>query len=303
MLRRYTPALSLLGVLLLSSPCRANLFEVQPGPGTPLQDAINAAEPGDTIKLGDGVFTESIVIDKPLKIFGRVHKKTPLAEINAGCQAPIAIDVAADNVNLRQLTVTGGTFSAVQIHNRQNVRVQKVIPQALGAGSGEGCGSEQYGFDIAASERVKLFYGSVAGTSFGLPGSVGFLGAAIYLHQIAPKARVEVIKYFLDGHVRGIVVDGVTGPFAVKLNRFFVIASDTGVLLTNSDDVRVERGFVRTAGTGVPPFGIRVDATSDHNQLFFNQVTGYATDVTDDGSDNCWRRTTFTTGSVATDCS
>jgi nitrous oxidase accessory protein NosD len=287
--------------LAVASSAGAAVFNVSPGPGTPLQDAIDAASPGDTIRLANGVFHEAIVINKRLRISGRIRKKTPLAEINADCLAATAIDVAADDVNLSTLAVDGGTFSAVQILGRDRVKIKKVIPIAFGAGSGGGCGTERYGFEIGESSRVTLRDGSVYGTNFGLPGSLGFLGAAIYIHGVAPRAHVEIVKYFLDGHVNGVILQDSTGPSAVTLNHVFVLASDTGVQLINSDGVRFASGFVRGDGNGSPAFGIKVDATSDDNELVQNQVTGYAADVSDAGTSNCWHGTTFVTGSVPSD--
>jgi len=52
--------------LAVASSAGASVFNVSPGPGTPLQDAIDAASPGDTIRLANGVFHEAIEIDKPL---------------------------------------------------------------------------------------------------------------------------------------------------------------------------------------------------------------------------------------------
>jgi nitrous oxidase accessory protein NosD len=43
---------------------------VPPGPGTPIQDAINAAAPGETIRLTLGAYGENLVIDKALKARG-----------------------------------------------------------------------------------------------------------------------------------------------------------------------------------------------------------------------------------------
>src|SRR5215467_16102664 len=40
------------------SPVDAAFISVSPGPGTPVQDAINAAVPGDTILLAQGGYPE-----------------------------------------------------------------------------------------------------------------------------------------------------------------------------------------------------------------------------------------------------
>ena len=51
-----------------------------PVPGTPLQDGIDAALPGDSVRVEPRARTvEAITIDKPLKLYGRTD-----ASIDAG---------------------------------------------------------------------------------------------------------------------------------------------------------------------------------------------------------------------------
>ena len=56
--------------LHVSANACANVRHVTPGAGTPIQDAIDAALPGDLIVVGPGNYRENIFLYKPLKLQG-----------------------------------------------------------------------------------------------------------------------------------------------------------------------------------------------------------------------------------------
>ncbi|MGZ9158237.1 MAG: NosD domain-containing protein, partial [Nitrospira sp.] len=87
---RGLPLLSAL-VLLLSAQLRA----------ATLQERIDAAAPGDSIQLEPGVHPGPIVINKPLTIVGAAN-----AEIRGNGKGK-TVHIAADNVTLRELRITG----------------------------------------------------------------------------------------------------------------------------------------------------------------------------------------------------
>src|SRR6516225_11219014 len=70
MVRTITGSILILSVLAPAAAVTATTVVVPPGPGTPVQDAIDAAQPGDTIRLTLGDYPEEIVITKALKLRG-----------------------------------------------------------------------------------------------------------------------------------------------------------------------------------------------------------------------------------------
>src|SRR5262245_52206766 len=88
-------------VLMMATVSSAATIFVVPGPGTPVQDAIDAASPGDTIRLAGGDYPEKIVITKALRLRG-VARPTDATQtrIDGGCTTGTVLAVAADDVRV-----------------------------------------------------------------------------------------------------------------------------------------------------------------------------------------------------------
>ena len=67
LLRSVSLFLALSPAMLWATLASASIT-VEPGPGTPIQDAINAAPAGETINLVNGDYSECLVIDKPITL-------------------------------------------------------------------------------------------------------------------------------------------------------------------------------------------------------------------------------------------
>ncbi len=89
-----------------------------------IQEAIDAASAGDTIKISKGRYTENIVVDKSLTIRGKKYK----TRIQAADDASPVVTVAADNVVLKQFDTRGGSFG-VTASNVSNLRLQSLRVQ------------------------------------------------------------------------------------------------------------------------------------------------------------------------------
>ncbi|MHA1685762.1 MAG: NosD domain-containing protein [Candidatus Heimdallarchaeaceae archaeon] len=82
---------------------KTNMLIVPDEYGT-IQEAINAANPGDTIYVKAGIYYENITIDKPINLIGENNTTT----IIDGKHTGIRITVTVDNVRIQGFTVRNG---------------------------------------------------------------------------------------------------------------------------------------------------------------------------------------------------
>src|SRR5437016_4153557 len=158
-----------LGVSLVAlvaiGPARAKTIVVSPGAGTPFQDAINAASPGDTLRVSPGTYPEAIVIDKALRVLAQGCCSWV---IDAGCAAGTAVNILADDVTFSGLTVQGGTFYEIDAEGRDRVKVLRSVMT-------ETCGTAEYGVQVYQSTNSKVLLNETAGSS-DAGGHIGGLG-------------------------------------------------------------------------------------------------------------------------------
>ncbi len=75
-----------------------------PGEYSRIQTAIDAADPGDTVRVATGTYFESIRISKSLRLIGEGPEEAVI--VGNGT----VVDVNADNVEIRGFTVRNGTY-------------------------------------------------------------------------------------------------------------------------------------------------------------------------------------------------
>jgi parallel beta-helix repeat protein len=71
---------------------------------TRIQDAIDAAAPGNTIEVWSGTYYENVLVDKPLILYSRDGPESTIVDANG---SGIAIHMIADGCTLNGFTVTG----------------------------------------------------------------------------------------------------------------------------------------------------------------------------------------------------
>jgi nitrous oxidase accessory protein NosD len=275
-----------LAALAPATPALATVINVSPGPGTPLQDAIDAASPGDTLRIAGGGYPEAIVINKPLRLFGPPNTYLDAAPqpatIDAGCApATTGITVAANDVAIRDLRVITFTDYGIDVQGRNAVKIRNVLLLP-------NCGTPPLAtINVAASTRVTLDGDWAVGFSVAGP-------PAIRLSSLAAGAKVRVQRTIAGDHTVGIAIDDCA-PRSVLVSRSYANFNlDTGIRLQNSDGIVIKRTQVQSNPTN----GIVIDAASDDNLLVGNNVNGSTTDVSDAGTGNCWKKNSFTTGTV-----
>ncbi len=131
--------------LLLALPLSAAERDVVPGRGT-LAAAISGASPGDHLKLGDGVFSGPVTIDRALTVTGSRKSVvdglgngtvmtvtasdvrldgfvvTGSGQVNQNLDAGVKILVGADRTRIENLLVTGN-MHGIDVHGGRDSRI------------------------------------------------------------------------------------------------------------------------------------------------------------------------------------
>ena len=129
---RVYPALVVLVCLLVSVCCHAATIPL-PGGAITLQGAIDAAEAGDTVRLGVGRFEGKVVVDKPLTIIGAGMDETTIC---CGTDDGDVCILAEEDLTLRNLTV-GPAYDGVVAGENVALRLTRVrLADAKSDGAG-----------------------------------------------------------------------------------------------------------------------------------------------------------------------
>ncbi|MDP2948923.1 MAG: NosD domain-containing protein [Chloroflexota bacterium] len=100
----------------------AATIRVVPGPGTPIQAAVNAASAGDVIFVGAGTYTENVVVNKSVSIKGAGAKTTTVQ----GNSNNTVFTVTASDVSITGFTIKGADNvwqSGILVSGADNVRI------------------------------------------------------------------------------------------------------------------------------------------------------------------------------------
>lgn len=284
----FRRVLAALAMLLGATAADAATIHVTPGPGTPLQDAIDAAAPGDTLRLAAGGYFESVVVTKALTLAGPpgtyLDAHPPAAVIVAGCgTGATAVTVAADGVKIRDLRVITYGLYGIDVTGRDGFKLQNVLivpncPAPFPVAS----------LNVTDSRRVKIDNSWVAA----IVGDIA--DVAIHLGGITAPNGVRMTRTAAARHDVGILIEGCTSG-SVRIAKSFANYNNvTGIQLQNTDGIELKKNQVANNGAN----GIAVDADSDDNRIVGNDVSGSATDVSDAGTGNCWKDNQYTTGTV-----
>jgi parallel beta-helix repeat protein len=115
-----------------------------------IQDAINAAQDGDTIKILPGNYYGDLVIDKSITITTEDMDNTP---IYSGTQNAYMIDITAADVSLEGLTIRDNTATSHRkavIHISSDADVVKIINSLIDHSK------NGYGIDIDGSDNIVI---------------------------------------------------------------------------------------------------------------------------------------------------
>lgn len=297
-----------LALALLTSAAHGAPIEVFPGPGTPIQDAIDGAAERAAIRLHTGTYNEAPIVNKAklkLAVAG-----DGAVVIDAGCAAPTTLDIAADGVSIKgrdfftsPLFVRGGTAEQMRIDQRTRVRISGVFTNMYtSAWPGLPCTTGN-GMTVAGSTRVRIDLdpGNIVGIDVGLHIKGTLPGAKI---TIAGSRGATTGNDVAGNGASGVAVLledvasdlGEYGGARVRLHRLGAQGRGGGIRFVNSDGVVVDGNIVvgGTSGGAAAP-GLELDGTSDNNKIDRNYLLARAGGpaVVDNGTGNCGTGNSF----------
>jgi len=116
-------AVALIVCAALAVPASAANLSVGAGAQfTTIQQAVDAAKPGDTVLVAPGTYTENIVVNKPLTITGN-------ATVQAADSSKDVFMVTSQGVHIDGLTITGGA-SGVDVANVSSCVITNIDAQS-----------------------------------------------------------------------------------------------------------------------------------------------------------------------------
>lgn len=277
---RETLLLAAAGALLAPAAASADTVNVHPGPNA-IQDAIDSASGGDTLRIHDGHYGGSIDVTKKLNLKGVDGRPT----IDAGCDDDIAVDVQHGGVKLQHLKVqgaepaspdTGYTINFIGINT--GAADDTVVKETCG-------GDANYGININVSGNLQITDNQISG---------GFADAGIYVGSIEDtRGHSLVVKdNEAHGNNRGIIIeDSFDSAVDIRVlgnrlhdNTIGGEGGPEGIFVHNSDHGTYKDN--RTDDNG--DYGIHIDSNSDDNAFTGNSAHGNGTDdLLNEGTGNC----------------
>jgi parallel beta-helix repeat protein len=283
------PLLSSIGAAEATDIPRGDVLFVSPGKGTPIQDAVDRARPGDTIVVRPGHYRENVRITKALTIVGsgmhhggtvltppKKARKDACAGTAGFCitnRAPSTRSRAAKplkNVTLQGFKISGFSGSGVLGMNTRNLVVEWV----------RAVKNHQYGIASVAGTKTRVAHNVTSGSR----------QAGIYVGD-SRKASAVVDDNMTSGNSYGIALRDST---VVTAKRNTVSGNCIGVLLLNSGRGKVAAGELTlhhntverntracpggkrapaSSGVGIALAGVH-DTYVHHNNVRLNEPSG-----------------------------
>jgi parallel beta-helix repeat protein len=290
--RRTAPAITVLVVLALVACVTASAagkakrtIDVRPGPNA-ISNALDRAEDGAVLRIHRGRYEEEVAIDKRVKLVS-AGKRRPV--IDGECATRSTVEARSDGVRLRHLKVVGGLAVEVDFTGVSGGRASELIVR-------DTCDAE-YGVNVFGSGPTRIDKSR----------AFGFNDAGFYIGGITstPGGSIQLTNSDSFANLRGVIVeDSAGGDIRVRRNDLAgndVVASGalpTGVLITNSDGVRISENHVLENAM----YGLDITPDSDRNLINDNSILGNPIDIRNQGSGNCGSENIFGTGDALPPC-
>ncbi len=269
-------------IALVGSPVHAasnTIIQVAPG-NKAIRKALKKANPGDVLNIHAGTYNEFVTVKKANVTLQAAGDGAAI--IDAQCSAQDTIELGAEGITIKGLTIKGAEEYSIDIEhlNRAFIRNNTLLGT---------CSGVEYGVNVFDGGTLQVI-GNTAS---------GFSDAGIYIGgiNVTPDGPLIVKNNETFNNTRGIIVeDSSVVKIEVKHNNTHD-NSTTGILIHNSDGIKVLKNTVKDDNES----GIHLDSPSDNNIVKDNTISGHTSDIWNEGSGNCFANNTYTTSSGPVD--
>ena len=276
-----TTATATAAVFAIPVAAQAAMVNVHPGPNA-LQKAIGDAKSGDTLRIEDGRYPESVRIPKRLTLRGVGGRPV----IDAKCEDGITVDVRHRGVVLRRLRVQGAQEGPGPGYAINFIGIETgVVDDSAVKETCDGDDSAEYGINIFDSGDLQI----TGNHTFG-----GFSDAGIYVGGISDtlNGSLSVQDNEANGNNRGIIIeDSFDADVDIRVidnsthdNTRAGEGTPSGIFVHNSD----HGTYIGNRADDNGDYGIHIDSPSDDNVFTSNQAGGNGvSDLFNEGTGNC----------------
>ena len=261
------PVPKVTGTEVTTTGTRGNIIIVDPAGNedyTTIQDAIDNANDGDTIKVWDGTYTEILSVGRSLDIIGNGSSTTIVDGEGLGDHGMF---ISADNVNISGLSIVNNEYHGIKI-NSSHVRVSNsnlsdnlkcgvafIVESESGNNTVEGCdiwNNQRYGIALQGTGGTTLIANNTIGNS---------LERGISITQ---GDENDVVNNTITGGDHGIVIESMGGG---ERN-----AGDEATEASVRNSVR-DNTISRTLGSGM-----NIQQSCNDNEIIGNTITSCGED-------------------------
>lgn len=167
-----------------------------------IQGAINSANPGDTINIPDGTYTESIDVPATLSgiiILGQSRDGTIVTNTSGS-----GFVISADNVSIKNLTVKGYTTGRGLDFLGGGTVTRGLVDNVIADGNGDGIA-----IDSVAASDFKIQNSQIINNNYSPSG--------IY---ISDSSNIQITNNQITGNSNGIDLVGTTSDITLSGNTF-----------------------------------------------------------------------------------
>lgn len=268
-----------------SAAARPNaVIEVFPGPNA-IRTAIGSALPGDTLNIHAGTYSEFFDVDVEGLTLQSAGDGTVV--VDGTCHTSVVIDVVADNVTVKGLTVTGasGGFEPIDIDFSlvSNGRVADSVFT-------DTCGDTLYGINVFNGNGIKILRNVTSGF-----GDTGIYIGGVVNH----RAALVVQDNESFGNEKGIIIEDSDRTVIRVIGNNVHDNVEAGIWINSSNGVSIARNIASNNQHS----GIEVNQFSDNNTVQHNRSLGNLFDlVNGGGTGNCFADNDYVTSQGDISC-